>query len=63
MYVTVPGVNANVQAPEFHDLLAMFCVVPNMPLPAFPTATARVAQLNTGPPPDNMLVVLHRWII
>jgi hypothetical protein len=46
------------------DRVSMLAIIPLSPLAAVVTKTAVApAELNTGPPPDNLVVALHRFLI
>ncbi|HEY2827047.1 MAG TPA: hypothetical protein VGJ04_05545 [Pirellulales bacterium] len=63
MYAVTPVVNTSA-APQFaHQLAEVSIVSSDLLLVATSTTIADVSELNTGPPPDNLVVALHRFLI
>jgi hypothetical protein len=63
MYVTVPVVHVLTQSSDVHQAVEFLPIGLNGNLSAIPTAVIPIAELNTGPPSGNLVVILHRWIV
>jgi hypothetical protein len=63
LYIVTPAVNASVQSGDNHPSADLVIAVINLPTSYTRTAVEQVADLNTGPPPDNLVVELHRFLI
>jgi hypothetical protein len=63
IYVTVPVVQSSAQASDIHQAVEFLPVASKVDISALPATISHVAELNTGPPPGNLVVALHRWII
>ncbi len=62
-YAVTPVVKTAVQVADAHQLTDIAVVLFDLPLSVLPTTFTQVAELNTGPPPDNLVVALHRFLI
>jgi hypothetical protein len=63
IYVVTPAVSTSAQTGDVHQLTDMSMVSVDLPLFATPVTVAPIFELNTGPPPDNLVVALHRFLI
>jgi hypothetical protein len=63
IYVVTPAVSTSAQTGDLHQLVQMSMVSVDLPLFATPSTVAHVFELNTGPPPYNLVVALHRFLI
>ena len=62
-YFTTTAVNGLHRTVLVHPSVGCFDQTVGMPAIAVGTDVKYVSQLNTGPPPDNLTVALHRWVI
>jgi hypothetical protein len=58
-----PVVKTAMQVADVHQLADMAVVSVDLPLSAIWTTFTQITELNTGPPPDNLVVALHRFLI
>ncbi len=63
MYAVTPVVNASAATQHAHQLAELSIVSSDLLWVATSTTIADVTELNTGPPPDNLVVALHRFLI
>jgi hypothetical protein len=63
MYVTMTAVRPSAQSSDLLQAAAVLPVAWKIDLSPVPTVAAYVAELNTGPPPNNLVVTLHHWTI
>jgi hypothetical protein len=62
IYAVTQVVNTSAQNADVHQLAAVSVVSLNW-LPAISATAPHPTELNTGPPPDNLVVSLHRFLI
>jgi hypothetical protein len=62
-YFTVTAVNGLHRTVLVHSSVGCLDQTVDMPAIAVGAGVKYVSQLNTGPPPDNLTVALHRWVI
>jgi hypothetical protein len=62
MYVVAPAVKASLSAGMDHSVAIVPISFDPLTI-VVTTAVAHPAELNTGPPPDNLVVALHRFLI
>jgi hypothetical protein len=62
-FLTTPAVNASTQIQDVHPASDFALVSIDLPSTLSQTTVEQIAELNTGPPPDNLVVVLHHWVI
>jgi hypothetical protein len=64
MFLAVAAVNGSHDAGVEHLALnALMSSTADISVRANNTGGERIAELATGPPPDNLVVALHRWVI
>jgi hypothetical protein len=62
-YVTTPVVKTSAHSGDFDRSSTLAVLALDTPTSSVTTAVAQPAELNTGPPPGNLVVALHRFLI
>jgi hypothetical protein len=63
VFVGVTNTNSVGQSWNADQSLAALPVALDASLPTVQFASADAVELDTGPPPNNLVVALHRWLI
>ncbi len=63
LFVAVTVTNAGGQSWDLHQLATTLPVAQSDWLPTVQDASVGAFELDTGPPPENLVVDLHRWLI
>jgi hypothetical protein len=63
MYTLTPAVNTSAPTGDVHQLAELSLVFVDLPFFATSATVAHGIELDTGPPPDNLVVALHRFLI
>jgi hypothetical protein len=63
LFVGVTVTNANGQTSDFHQAAEMLPLAIAGSLPNPFVVSSKTVELDTGPPPNNLVVALHRWLI
>lgn len=59
----IPGVVASLQFNDQHEVLALFVVPLDLASPLAVSQTSACVEIDSGPPPDNLVVTLQRLVI
>jgi hypothetical protein len=62
-YNVTPAVNVSNQTDDNHQSADFAAIVIDAPASLAQTTIEQLAELDTGPPPDNLVVALHRFLI
>jgi hypothetical protein len=63
LYNVTPAVNVSIQTGDNHQSADFVAIVIDAPTSLARTTIEQLAELDTGPPPDNLVVALHRFLI
>ena len=62
-FATTPVVNVSTQIQDLDQSADLTLISSDVPSALARTTLEQIAELNTGPPPNNLVVALHRFLI